>query len=81
MWGYIARVRQLLAINKKLTLPQIWNIDQKLERRQISSALCYLMKIGAVTREKITNEKGIGRKNIYQYTYNASNDVKRVRNK
>lgn len=79
MSGYISKVRELLAVNKKMTLPEIYNEAKNLERRQISSALCYLMKVGATTRRKIDNEGGVGRRNVYQYVYKLSNDVKRVR--
>lgn len=79
MSGYITQVRELLAKKSKMTLPEIYFEAKDLERRQISSALCYLLKVGAVNRKKINNEDGIGRRNVYQYTYKASNDIKRVR--
>lgn len=79
MSGYIAKVRDLLQKNKKMTLPEIFAEAKTLERRQISAALCYLSRVGAVSRKKIDNEGGVGRRNVYQYTYKVSGDVKRIR--
>lgn len=69
MSGYVTQVRELLKNRKKLTLPEIFLESGNLQRRQISSALSYLMKTGNATRKKIDNEGGIGRRNVYQYTY------------
>lgn len=79
MSGYITKVREILNRHKKMTLPEIFVEAGDLRRGEISSALCYLMKVGAATRKKIDNEGGVGRRNVYQYSYKSSNDVKSVR--
>lgn len=69
MSGYVTKVRDLLVEHKQLTLPKIYLLSQTLERRQISSALTYLLKANEVERTKVDNAEDVGRRNVYQYTY------------
>lgn len=75
------RIRKLFIDNKKpFTLAQINEIYPDLKPTQISMALCYLMRNRYLSREQVPNEKKMGRKSIYVYTYHESKLPKEVTN-
>lgn len=76
MSGYVAKVRAYLTKNPVTTVP-LMRQATSLTDQQISSAFAYLHKVGAVTKKKIKNEGGVGRRNIFEYRYKAKNDVQR----
>lgn len=66
------KVKSLLQANPVgLTLAEIKNQIPDLKANEISMALCYLMRMRWLSREPKKNEKVMGRRNIYTYTFHA----------
>ena len=67
-----SRVRQLfVSKSQPLTLPLIKQELPDLKPSEVSMALCYLVRMRYLTRQQIANDKRIGRKTIWEYTYHA----------
>lgn len=56
--------------NTPLTMHELLPIAE-LKKNEISMALCYLMKQGYLSREKVERRGTRGRKEIWSYTFHA----------
>lgn len=66
------KVKSLLQSNPVgLTLSSIKEQLPDLKAPEISMALCYLMRMGWLSRDSIKNTHTKGRKNVYTYTYHV----------
>jgi hypothetical protein len=57
--------------NVPLTMPDILNLAPQLRKNEVSMALCHLLKLGYLSREKVDRKSLRGRKEIWQYTFHA----------
>lgn len=55
--------------NGPLTMPDILTLAPQLRKNEVSMALCHLLKLGYVSREKVDRKSLRGRKEIWQYTF------------
>lgn len=67
-----SKIRHLFKThNPVLTLSQILEQAKDLKGSEVSMALCYLLRQRYLTRKQIPNTAGIGRKQVWEYTYHA----------
>ena len=59
------------AQQKPLTMPEILPLVPELKKNEVSMALCYLMKTGYLSRERVDRLGTRGRKEIWKYSYHA----------
>lgn len=62
-------LRSIFAKQMPLTMPEILELAPDLKKNEVSMALCYLMKQGYLSREKVDRKSTKGRKEIWQYTF------------
>ena len=57
------------AQDKPLTMPDILPLVPLLKKNEVSMALCYLIKTGHLSRERVARAGTRGRKEIWQYSF------------
>ena len=57
------------AQDKPLTMPEILPLVPSLKKNEVSMALCYLMKMRYLSRERVPRMGTKGRKEVWQYFY------------
>ena len=73
MANSVTKVRAIfLDKQKSLTLTEIKQAAPELKASQISMALCYLRKQRYLDRTQVKNEKSVGRRTVWLYTYHET---------
>lgn len=67
-------------IEKPLTMHELLPMAESLKKNEISMALCYLMKQGYLSREKIERQGNRGRKEVWKYTFHADRQKSKEKN-
>jgi hypothetical protein len=57
--------------SEPLTMHELLPMAESLKKNEISMALCYLLKQGYLSREKVERRGTRGRKEIWLYTFHA----------
>jgi hypothetical protein len=60
------------AQDKPLTMPDILPLVPSLKKNEVSMALCYLLKMGYLSRERVGRTGTRGRKEVWQYTFHSA---------